>query len=100
MVELLEEDEDPFKKFNAIGLEVDHFETETCTSKFDLSFKFRLGKNLYLDLEYNTDLFIEQTIRRIYAHWLSVVHAVCDAKQNTIGRWELADLPHLTEELS
>ncbi len=94
LVEFLEEKKDPFEKFNDIGLKIDHYEIESNTSKFDLSFKFRFDDDLYLDIEYNTDLFIEQTIQRIWNHWLNIITAISENKQNKIGKWELTDSIH------
>lgn len=94
LVELLQEEENQFEQFNKIGLEIHPIELENTTSKFDLSFKFRFNGSLDLNIEYNTDIFLEETIERIYGHWLSIIYALTQGEDNEIGKWNLVDLTH------
>ncbi len=76
------------------GVKVRELEIDRPTSKFDLTFNFlKRGPEFQLEMEYNTDLFRDETIGRIAGHFSELVRSVLrDEKQRII------DLNLLTEE--
>jgi amino acid adenylation domain-containing protein len=60
----------------------------TDTSKFDLTFSFKAlpGLGLLLGIEYSTDLFSEDRIRRMGGHFLQLVKSVLADPSQAIGR--------------
>ncbi|GAA4545286.1 amino acid adenylation domain-containing protein [Amycolatopsis samaneae] len=75
------------------GLEVERVELPRPTSRFDLTFEFReRDTELVAHLEYRTDLFDEDTIRRMADHLLVLLEGVLADPDRAV-----ADLPLLTE---
>ncbi|RAJ77622.1 amino acid adenylation domain-containing protein [Chitinophaga dinghuensis] len=62
------------------GLQVAAYEDYVnTTSKFDLTFNFSAaGNNLLLNLEYNSDIYTEQTVRRLARHLTGLLTAVSE----------------------
>ncbi len=68
-------------------------ELKTGSTKFDLSFEIQeRPEGLLLFLEYNTDLFDEQTIARMPGHWQRLLEGIVNDPHQ-----HLADLPLLTD---
>jgi amino acid adenylation domain-containing protein len=74
------------------GLSVESLLSESGTSKFDLTlFVTDCGDQVWVDVEYNTDLFDEDRIERMLGHYATLLESVArDPEQN------LAELPILT----
>lgn len=71
------------------GWQISRLEEEDCrVSKFDLAFVFyQSDKSLRLDIEYNTDLYMPESIQRLSDHFLRLLAA---ALQDTIlPLWQL-----------
>ncbi len=75
------------------GLELSTFEIEGATSIFDMyASMVEEGDDLRAVVQYSTDLFEAETIRRLLRHWKTMLEGiVADPKQR------LADLPLMTE---
>ncbi|OLF04417.1 hypothetical protein BLA60_40950 [Actinophytocola xinjiangensis] len=74
------------------GLDVETLEVERVTAKFDLSLDLlSTGAGLTGEIEYNTDLFDEATVRRTAGHWLRLLTEVTADPDRPI-----ADYPILT----
>ena len=96
------------------NIEVTAEEIDNGTSKFDLTLSATEERNgIALALEYNTDLFVSETIRRLIDHWQTLIEAlvttpdvcVCDlsllnkGEEHTILReWNATrrDFPQVT----
>ncbi len=64
------------------------------TAKFDLSLEIYLsGEQVFYNIEYNTDLFEAETIRRILAHYRMLLNGLVHSPELPVGQ-----LPLLTEE--
>lgn len=68
------------------GLAFEPLIVETQTAKFDISL-FVLGneQQSFLEIEYNTDLFAEETIKRMLGHLLMILEAVADNPDQPIS---------------
>lgn len=56
------------------GLEVESLLAEARTSKFDLTFQLTdFGEEIWLELEYNTDLFDDDRITRMFGHFATLL---------------------------
>jgi amino acid adenylation domain-containing protein len=76
------------------GLKIESLLAETHTSKFDLTFMLTDDEDeIWLELEYSTDLFDEDRIDRMAGHYRTLLDAVA-ANPNQ----KLADLPLLTSD--
>jgi amino acid adenylation domain-containing protein len=76
------------------GLEVESLLAETRTSKFDLTLLVTdFEQELWLEAEYNTDLFDETTIQRWLNHYVTLLSAMAEDAARTIYT-----LPLLTEQ--
>jgi amino acid adenylation domain-containing protein/non-ribosomal peptide synthase protein (TIGR01720 family) len=75
------------------GLELCLLESEGTVAKFDLTLSVDEAEDeLKVSLEYNTDLFDEQTIVRMLGHFETLLRQVADAPEQSISR-----LPLLTD---
>ena len=74
------------------GIEVELLLAESRTSKFDLTLMLTDGGDeIWLEIEYNTDLFDEARIERMFGHFCALLDgAVANPEQR------LAELPLLT----
>ena len=74
------------------GIEVESLLAESRTSKFDLTLMLTDGGDeIWLEVEYNTDLFDEARIQRMFGHLCALLDgAVINPEQR------LAELPLLT----
>src|SRR6185503_18085465 len=64
--------------------------TETATAKFDLTLSVEeAGESLIGTLEYQTDLFTGESIRRMVAHWQQLLRAIVAQPETKIGRLEM-----------
>ena len=75
------------------GLEVESLLAESRTSKFDLTLMLTDGgDNIWLEVEYSTDLFDEARIARLVGHYQTLLEAVA-----ADPGLQIAELPLLTE---
>ena len=75
------------------GLEVDSLLSHNKTSKFDFTlYPFDDGVNIWLEIEYSSDLFDEQRILRMIGHYQTLLEAIAADPEQC-----LAELPLLTE---
>jgi amino acid adenylation domain-containing protein len=58
------------------GLRLQPVRTDAQTSKFDLTLQVEAGDRLVASLEYNTDLFDAETIRRLLGHYEALLQGV------------------------
>ncbi|MCE0521743.1 MAG: amino acid adenylation domain-containing protein [Methylacidiphilales bacterium] len=76
------------------GLKVESLLAESRTSKFDLTFMVTdEGEELWLEMEYSTDLFDEARIDRMVGHYQTLLMEVSSNPDR-----RLSDLPLLTDE--
>ncbi|WP_340067238.1 amino acid adenylation domain-containing protein [Ascidiimonas aurantiaca] len=70
------------------GLTIKNYnDTEHKVTKFDLTFNFNeLGEELWLSLEYNTDLFYRSTAERMLQHLLSILEKVAISPDTALDR--------------
>jgi non-ribosomal peptide synthetase component F len=75
------------------GLKVESLLAETETSKFDLTLILTdAGDDIWLEMEYNTDIFDDARIVRMVGHYQTLLEAVADDPDR-----RLAELPMLTD---
>jgi tyrocidine synthetase-3 len=73
-------------------LRVYPYNTGIKTSKFDLAFYVREGENtLYIDLEYNTDIFAAETIRRMVERFKKLLDGIAIDPVTIISDFQLED---------
>jgi amino acid adenylation domain-containing protein/non-ribosomal peptide synthase protein (TIGR01720 family) len=83
---------DPFVP-EMVNIKVTEFVQEQTTSKFDMIFQFvNNGHELMAHIEYNTDLFKEDTIRRLSSHFKELVRSLLED-----GNRQIRDLNLLPE---
>ncbi|MCP5053621.1 MAG: amino acid adenylation domain-containing protein [bacterium] len=80
-------------------LNLNHLETEPLpspytTSKFDLTFGFTRSDDndtseIHIEIEYNTDLLEEATVRRIGSHYTQLLHSILHDSNQPIDQLEL-----------
>lgn len=69
------------------GLTAEEYAVENNTSKYDLLFNFtRVGDNLLVRLEYNSDIFEHSSIERLQAHFRRLWQAVMMNEYEAVGR--------------
>lgn len=66
------------------GLEIEIFEVDNNTSKFDLTLSFKEMNN-EISLEYNTDLFLPNTINQFLENYISLLQSILLNPNETIG---------------
>ncbi|MCY7297023.1 non-ribosomal peptide synthetase, partial [Alteromonas sp. a30] len=72
------------------ALQVEEFAFEQRTAKFDLTFNlFEKGDGMSCELEYNTDLFDEATIARLFEHYLALLKGIIADPHAHISSYEL-----------
>jgi amino acid adenylation domain-containing protein len=82
-------------------LEFHHLPGQVYTTKFDLTFDFAERENgLHLGIEYNTDLFKEQRIQRMGAHFDELVASILENPRQQVGRLRLASADERREILA
>jgi amino acid adenylation domain-containing protein len=59
-------------------IEANHFHTDTAVSQYDLSFRFSVGDDIMLILEYSTDLFTRERIEKIARHYQNLLASLVD----------------------
>ena len=75
----------PKSELEFSGLKLNLIEVKTAVSKFDLTFEFtETTEGLVGKIEYNTDLFNEQTIERMLGHFMVLVESVVEAPEKQI----------------
>ena len=80
----------PVEKLQLPGLELSVVEIENKTAKFDLILNVTEdGDRLSCKLEYNTDLFLDETMDRFISHYLTLLEQVVDQPQAKIGELRL-----------
>jgi amino acid adenylation domain-containing protein/non-ribosomal peptide synthase protein (TIGR01720 family) len=86
------ETHDPFAP-EMVNIKVTEFSQERTSSKFDMIFQFvNTGHELTADIEYNTDLFKEDTIVRLASHFKELVRSLLED-----GERQVRDLNLLPE---
>ncbi|MCP4178736.1 MAG: amino acid adenylation domain-containing protein, partial [bacterium] len=76
------------------GLNLSPYNTENTISKFDMTFNFsETGEGLFCDIEYNTDIYSEDIIRRMVEHIITLISSVIS---NPFGK--IKDLEIITED--
>ncbi len=60
------------------GIEMEALEHDSHTAKFDLSVTVSPGESMAWQFEYNSDLFREETIRRMMGHFENLLETVLD----------------------
>ncbi|MCP4397917.1 MAG: amino acid adenylation domain-containing protein [bacterium] len=69
------------------GMRLEAIEREQRTSKFDLLWNFEeVAEGLWFEIEYNTDLFLEQSIHRIGTHFLSLLNCVLSNPKQPVNQ--------------
>lgn len=93
MVDLQNADVGIVKSEGPDGLLIsDYTGVKSCVSKFDLTFNFNeKGPDLYLAIEYNTDLFPGAAIRQMGLHLENLIRSVVAAPAASLGSLELLD---------
>ncbi|MCP4261667.1 MAG: amino acid adenylation domain-containing protein [Planctomycetes bacterium] len=90
------------EKLELPGLSLNVLDREGVTSKFDLTLSMEeTDKELIGEFEYNTDLFDQETIRRMISHFLSIVESVTanpDDKVRSLPMLKESELNQLTVE--
>jgi thioesterase domain-containing protein/acyl carrier protein len=83
----------PGESVNLAGVQVTPIQLHSGTSKFDLTLFIREGgESLKAMVEYNTDLFEAETIRRMLGHYQTLLEGIVSNPEQ-----RLLDLPFLTE---
>jgi amino acid adenylation domain-containing protein len=87
LVELYNMDPDTKEMETLRDVAVLDYERVVTTSKFDLSFNFReLNDGILLELEYNTDLFLRESIESMLDHYISIVENLLQDGSCEIGK--------------
>ncbi|MBW8683315.1 non-ribosomal peptide synthetase [Chitinophaga rhizophila] len=74
-------------KLDFNGLELEGYEFQHVTSKFDLTFSLReTADHIRIHVEYCSDLFEETTIRRMISHYENLLRAVIRNCEVPVGR--------------
>ncbi|HEX7641673.1 MAG TPA: amino acid adenylation domain-containing protein, partial [Burkholderiaceae bacterium] len=74
------------------GIEVEplRFEEDQGVARYDLTFNFtEIGEGIVGTMEYNTDLFGEQTIARMLGHYRRLLEAIVAAPEKALGELEI-----------
>ena len=81
----------PVSRLELPGLEISVLDVDNGTAKFDLILNVtELGEGpLQCKLEYNTDLFVRDTVRRLLSHYLTVLGQVAAEPERRVGEIEL-----------
>jgi amino acid adenylation domain-containing protein len=78
------------EEFSLEGIEISQLESEHITSKFDITLTFsETEKGLIGNLEYNTDIFEESTIKRIMKHYERILESVINKPEERIDQIKL-----------
>ncbi len=73
-------------EFSLKGLEITEFERELLASKLDMTFNFMETKEgLRFDIEYNTDLFQEDRVQKIAAHFQVLTDSILADPDQPLG---------------
>ncbi len=67
------------------GLQTENYEVERSSSQLDISFNFVEREGLELSIEYNTDIYDESLINRMFAHFENLMNKVIDAPDQSIA---------------
>ena len=71
------------------GLKINALNTATTTSRYDLTFNFRVVEGgMQLNIEYCTDLFSKQKIEQLLLHYKSLLQKLLKNTNSKIGRVE------------
>lgn len=80
----------PIEKLQLPGVEIELIELENKTTKFDLILNVTDGDlPLKCKLEYNTDLFNDQTMDRLIGHYLKILQEIVTNPQIEVGQINL-----------
>ncbi|MBD3307336.1 amino acid adenylation domain-containing protein, partial [candidate division KSB3 bacterium] len=84
----------PQEKLELPGVTLTVLEPEACTAKFDLTLAIdETDSDLHGAIEYNTDLFDRETIRRVARHYAIILRSIVTNPQQRI-----ADIPLLNDD--
>ncbi len=93
MVMYFNSDLDTLKTTQPNGLSVQEFDVSWKVSKFDLTFNFfETVSGIQVSLEYNTDLFLSESVQRLWNHFTNLLQAVL-----TNSQLSLDAIPYLSE---
>ncbi len=83
----------PVQDLKLPGLIISPFQTKSVTSKFDITLSVREFEGEYRGLlEYNTDLFNEDTIKRMVRHFKTLLKQAIQQPEISVDRLPLLDL--------
>jgi amino acid adenylation domain-containing protein len=83
----------PAERLDSPGLRLSYLKVPDETSKFDLFLSVtESGSRLGCNLDYNTDLFEEQTIKRLTGHYLNVLKGIVERER------QISDLSLLSDQ--
>lgn len=75
-----------FKKEQLQDIEVQSYPFSRKTSQFDMSFNFFEDKGLGLVIEYNTDIYSQEIVERMAAHFESIMNVFLDKPDTLITK--------------
>ncbi|HED09977.1 MAG TPA: amino acid adenylation domain-containing protein [Caldithrix abyssi] len=73
------------------GIQLEALEHTSHTAKFDLSVTVSPGESMAWQFEYNSDLFREETIRRMMGHFENILHTVLEDIEVPVDEAEYLD---------
>ncbi len=90
----------PIKKLQLPGVTVENIDLDSHTSKFDLLFHLE-EKSDYLhgEIEYNSDLFNEETIQRFTQHYHTLLDSIVSNPEQTINELNLLPASERQQQL-
>ncbi|MGX9932376.1 amino acid adenylation domain-containing protein [Virgibacillus salarius] len=81
------------RELNSPSINIRSDEIKTKSSKVDLFFEVNQEKEYAINIEYNTDIYSEQTIKRMAKHFSRLTENVLDNTNN-----QISDIPIITPE--
>ena len=90
----------PSSSFDVGGLDVDRYDIDNGTAKFDLQFEITMrGDDLGCAIFYASDLFERETIERLGAHWLALLTEVAENPDRSLSDYEIIGIGERTRVL-
>lgn len=84
----------PLEELQLAGIRTTPLELDVDTARFDLTVEvFPRHGELWVYFDYNSDLYLQETIERIQQHYLAILHAVCAAPEQKISSIPLLSAP-------
>ncbi|BCL80823.1 non-ribosomal peptide synthetase [Ktedonobacteria bacterium brp13] len=81
------------------GLRIRGMGTEHTTTRFDLTLTVVNGPGMHCNIEYNTDLFAEETMRGLLERWQRLLHGIARAPQTRISALPLLSASEIQQQL-